>query len=135
MVNMARNKECLFVPEDDHDPSFCKSSCTDQMIVYEDTLIGCTSSDLVSLKENRPASSTCIFPLLYTLKRLQVVMNSAEYPPFNLKAKQVSCLDNLLVGREVIAVLPTGFGKSLLFHALSDLCPLKKSGLNNILIR
>ena len=77
-------------------------------------------------------SSFCT--LLYTLKRLQVVMNSAEYPPFNLKAKQVSCLDNLLLGRDVIAVLPTGFGKSFLFLALSDLFPPKKYGLNNIVI-
>ena len=90
---MARNKECSFVPEDDHDPSFCKSSCMGQRIVYEDTLIGCTSSDLVLLKENKPASSTFILRRLYTLKRLQVVMHSGEYPPFNLKAKQVSCLD------------------------------------------
>ena len=43
MVIVSKNKGCSFVSEDGR--SFCKSSCTDQQIVYEDTdrLVGCTS--------------------------------------------------------------------------------------------
>ena len=40
---------------------------------------------------------------------------------FNLKPKQVLCLDYLRNGEDFIAVLPatgTGFGKSLIFHLL-----------------
>lgn len=67
-------------------------------------------------------------------KRLHVVMNNANFPDFNLKPKQVFCLENLFLGKDVIAVLPTGFGKSYLFHALPDLFPEKLPGANNIVL-
>ena len=34
----------------------------------------------------------------------------------NLKVKQVICLEAIYHGRDVVAVLPTGYGKSVIFH-------------------
>ena len=46
---------------------------------------------------------------------------------FRLKIKQITCLYDLLFGRDVIAILPTGFGKSsYIFHFLPDFVSLKK---------
>ena len=45
---------------------------------------------------------------------------------FRLKVKQMTCLYDLLFGRDVIAILPTGFGKSIIFHLLPDFLSLKK---------
>lgn len=70
----------------------------------------------------------------YVLKRIHNVMNNANFPSFNLKAKQVICLESLLMKQDVIAVFPTGYGKSFIFHVLPDLFPQKVQGLNNIVI-
>ena len=45
---------------------------------------------------------------------------------FRLKVKQMTCLYDLLIGRDVISILPTGFGKSIIFHLLPDFLSLKK---------
>ena len=65
--------------------------------------------------------------------RIQFSLESTNYGYFILKPKQVTCLENLLNGRDVLAVLPTGFGKSLLFHLLPTFLPIK-SVLNIILV-
>jgi hypothetical protein len=70
----------------------------------------------------------------YVLKRIHHVMNNATFPSFNLKAKQVSCLESLLLKQDVIAVFPTGYGKSFIFHALPDLFPQKMTGFENIVM-
>ena len=70
----------------------------------------------------------------YVLNRIHHVMNNVEFPSFNLKAKQVICLEYLLKKRDVIGVFPTGYGKSFIFHVLPDLFPQKVPGLNNIVI-
>ena len=70
----------------------------------------------------------------YVLKRIHNVMNNANFPTFNLKAKQVSCLESLLLNQDVIAVFPTGYGKSFIFHALPNLFPQKMTGCENIVI-
>ena len=41
--------------------------------------------------------------------------------PFNLKVEQVICLEAIYHGRDVVAVLPTGYGKSVIFHLLPSL--------------
>ena len=48
---------------------------------------------------------------------------------FTLKAEQRLALRNLLVGKDVLAVLPTGFGKSLIFQlfVLMVRCEKKKA--------
>ncbi|XP_057308145.1 ATP-dependent DNA helicase RecQ-like [Hydractinia symbiolongicarpus] len=50
-----------------------------------------------------------------------------------LKPQQVKCFEHLLNGYDVIGVLPTGFGKSLLFHLLADFLP-RKSVQNIVLM-
>ena len=59
---------------------------------------------------------------LYVLKRLHNVMNNANFPNFNLKTKRASCLEST-EAVDVIAVFPTGYGKSFIFHALPNLFP------------
>ena len=40
-----------------------------------------------------------------------------DFPKFDfeLKSKQVECLSNLIQGHHVLALLPTGYGKSMLY--------------------
>ena len=38
-----------------------------------------------------------------------------------LKQKQVICLEYIFLGKDVLAILPTGYGKSLVFHLLPPL--------------
>ena len=59
------------------------------------------------------------------LSRLGSVLNRCNVPSFCLKPLQVKCFEYLLKGLDVIAVLPTGFGKSLLFQLLPDFLPVK----------
>ena len=46
---------------------------------------------------------------------------SAGYADVILKVKQVICLEALYLRKDVVAVLPTGYGKSLVFHVLPRL--------------
>ena len=59
------------------------------------------------------------------LSRLGSALNRCNVPSFCLKPLQVKCFEYLLKGLDVIAVLPTGFGKSLLFQLLPDFLPVK----------
>ena len=43
------------------------------------------------------------------------VLNSAYHNNI-LKPKQVICLESIYLGKDVIFILPTGYGKSLIFH-------------------
>lgn len=57
---------------------------------------------------------------LNLFKRLQYTLSINSFPHFYLKPKQVQCFEAMLDGKDVIAVLPTGFGKSFLFQVLPD---------------
>lgn len=59
------------------------------------------------------------------LRRLQLALNSGNFPPYCLKPLQVKCFVYLLHGHDVVAVLPTGFGKSLLFQLIPNFFPVK----------
>ena len=48
------------------------------------------------------------------------VVNS-DYSLVILKPKQVLCLEAVFAGRDLLAVLPTGYGKSIIFHLLPAL--------------
>ena len=48
-------------------------------------------------------------------------ISRSSYWNVNLKPKQVKCLEAVYSGRDVIAVLPTGYGKSIIFHLLPAL--------------
>ena len=68
-------------------------------------------------------------------KQLQAALESVEYPHYLFKPKQILCFEHLLAGRDVIGVLPTGFGKSVLFQLLSDFLPKKcPEHENNVIV-
>ena len=56
------------------------------------------------------------------LSSLHFSVTTSSYSGFNLKPKQVKCLEALYFGKDVVAVLPTGYGKSMIFHLLPSLC-------------
>ena len=55
------------------------------------------------------------------LRCLEFAILNSVYSEIVLKPKQVICLENLFLNKDVLAVLPTGFGKSLIFHLLPAL--------------
>ena len=52
---------------------------------------------------------------------LEFAMSNSSYSNIILKPKQVACLESLYLGKDVVCVLPTGYGKSLVFHLLPSL--------------
>jgi superfamily II DNA helicase RecQ len=65
-------------------------------------------------KKNMAAQSEC----MEFLRCLHVAITSSPYSNINLRPKQVVSLESLFLGRDVISVLPTGYGKSLIFQIL-----------------
>ena len=64
--------------------------------------------------------------------RIQSALERTQFPPFNFKLNQLKCLSHLLDGHDVIGVLPTGFGKSLIYQLLPLILPQKRN--RNILL-
>ena len=64
--------------------------------------------------------------------RIQSALERTKFPPFNFKLNQLKCLSHLLDGHDVIGVLPTGFGKSLIYQLLPLILPQKRN--RNILL-
>lgn len=52
---------------------------------------------------------------------LQAAILKSIYSNVNLKVKQVICLEAIYCGHDVVTVLPTGYGKSVIFHLLPSL--------------
>ena len=52
---------------------------------------------------------------------LHFAIVNSSYWNINLKPKQVKCLEAIYTGRDTIGVLPTGYGKSIIFHLLPGL--------------
>ena len=66
-------------------------------------------------------------------KRVQVgVECDPTYGCLIFKSKQIQCYEEVLNGNDVFAVLPTGFGKSIIYHLLPYIFPAKDQ--NNIVI-
>ena len=57
--------------------------------------------------------------MFYSSLQAEILHNI--YSNVNLKVKQVICLQAIYHGRDVVAVLPTGYGKSIIFHLLPSL--------------
>ena len=57
------------------------------------------------------------------------VLNSL-YCEIILKPKQVICLEKVFLNFDILAVLPTGYGKSLIFYLLPALLYAKKHGVS-----
>ena len=66
------------------------------------------------------------------LSQLGSAFNRSNFPSFCLKPLQVRCFEYILKGKDIVAILPTGFGKSLLFQLLPDFLPVKAN--SNIVI-
>ena len=49
---------------------------------------------------------------------LEFALLNSLYQEIILKPKKVLCLESIYLGKDVICVLPTGYGKSLIFHLL-----------------
>ena len=69
---------------------------------------------------------------LSVLRRVGFSLSNGNFPSLNFKPLQVKCFESILQGQDVIGVLPTGFGKSMLFHLLPHFIPVKKT--KNIVI-
>ena len=52
---------------------------------------------------------------------LHFAISTSSYNNINVKSKQVKCLEAVYNGRDLVAVLPTGYGKSMIFHLLPAL--------------
>ena len=70
--------------------------------------------------ESKKSESINMNQLLETFDSIQNVWRKNNFPNMNMKPKQVICLESIRLGKYVIAVLPTGYGKSLLFQLLPD---------------
>ena len=70
----------------------------------------------VTLKARLADKSTKMF-----FSSLHFAIVNSSYWNINLKPKQVKCLEAVYNGRDAVAVLPTGYGKSLIFHLLPSL--------------
>ena len=60
--------------------------------------------------------------------------DNEELPEYNLKMQQILCWCHLLSGRNVIGVLPTGYGKSLIFQLLPSIHPARSHAALNIVL-
>ena len=69
---------------------------------------------------------------LTVLRNVQLALSQGNFPDVNFKPLQMICLEYLLNVGDVIGVLPTGYGKSMLFHLLPHFIPVKSS--KNIVI-
>ena len=69
---------------------------------------------------------------IHVLQRIDKALNVGSFASFCLKPLQVKCFEHVLNGFDVVAVLPTGYGKSLLFQLLPTFLPTKTD--NNIVI-
>ena len=54
-----------------------------------------------------------------------------NYDSIFLKVKQYQVLDSILKGRDTMAILPTGYGKSIIFYLLPLICDYINSAKPN----
>ena len=66
------------------------------------------------------SAATPPLPVMF-YSSLQAAILHNIYSNVNLKVEQVICLEAIYHGRDVVAVLPTGYGKSIIFHLLPSL--------------
>ena len=63
------------------------------------------------------------------LSCLQFAILNSLYSEIILKPKQVICLEKIFLNSDILAVLPTGYGKSLIFCLMPALMVAKKNGV------
>ena len=59
-----------------------------------------------------------MYSLQNFMNAVRYALDVSNYQHFFLKVKQYKVLESLFLGRDTIGVLPTGYGKSVLFHLL-----------------
>lgn len=70
-------------------------------------------------------STACAFSNVVDIfRRIQFAMEKFNFPSFIFKPLQIRCLENILFG-DVVAMLPTGYGKSLIYQVLPAFLDLK----------
>ena len=62
--------------------------------------------------------SLAMLDYIVFLSCLEFALLNSAYKCTILKPKQVICLETLYLQKDVMCVLPTGYGKSLIFHLL-----------------
>ena len=72
-----------------------------------------------------PSVSTTMLEYLAFLSCLEFAVLNSMYENRILKPKQVLCMETLYRNKDVVCVLPTGYGKSLIFHLLPMLLFVK----------
>jgi ATP-dependent DNA helicase RecQ len=65
----------------------------------------------------------------FFLSCLQFAILNSLYSEVILKPKQVICLEKVFLNLDILAILPTGYGKSLIFCLLPALLFAKKNGV------
>ena len=69
---------------------------------------------------------------LVLFKCLQfAISGTASYENIIFKPKQVVCLESLFLNRDTMAILPTGYGKSITFHLLPGLISRRNTFLHS----
>ena len=53
---------------------------------------------------------------LSVLRRVGLSLSNGNFPSLNFKPFKVECFESILKGQDVIGVLPTGSGMSMLLH-------------------
>ena len=69
-------------------------------------------------------------------RQLHHVLNKYDIPDMCFKPQQLMCWERLLLSsdQDVVCVLPTGYGKSLIYQLLGDLMPQRVPGSENIVV-
>ena len=84
----------------------------------------------ISKRGHQSRAPTAIKRVMF-YSSLQAAVSNSIYSNINFKVKQVVCLGAIYRGRDVVAVLPTRYGKSMIFYILPSLL-LDKIKWNNL---
>jgi superfamily II DNA helicase RecQ len=63
---------------------------------------------------------------------LDNAIHKSLYTNINLKPKQVVCLEAIYNNKDTVAILPTGYGKSLIYQLLPPLLSKRRSTLSDV---
>lgn len=75
-----------------------------------------------------------MFDYIAFLSCVEFALLNSVYKGIILKPKQVLCLEGVYLGKDVMCVLPTGYGKSLIFHLLPMLIFAKYKLRSDVLV-
>ena len=93
---------------------------------YQITCFHFSLIDLLSLL------ATAMLDYIAFLSCLEFALLNSVYIEIILKPKQVVCLESVYLDKDVMCVLPTGYGKSLIFHLLPMLLFAKHKLQSNV---